>query len=196
MSVRRDLAVLGGRIVLGGYLAAHGAQQLFGSFGGPGLDRTAQGFEKQGLRPGKLMAFASGASELGGGLLTIGGLAHPVGPVAIAGTMAVATTSLRKNGPLSFPKGGYELALSDLGAALVLAAIEPGRFSLDRLLGRRLPRPLVWLTVLFGIAAAGHAINLLLRHQPEPASGSQPAPSPNGATAESAAPSNGSLAPA
>ena len=170
--------------MLGGYLAVHGAQKLFAAFGGPGLDRLATGFDRQGLRPGKVMATAAGVSEFGGGLLTLAGLAHPVGPVAISGTMAVAATTHRKNGPLA-QKGGYELALTNLGAGLVLSAIAPGRFSIDGLFRRRLPRPLVALTVLFGIAAAGHAIKLLLTHTPEPASGpkSEPAPEP---TAEAA----------
>jgi putative oxidoreductase len=167
MSVRRDIAVLAGRTVLGGYLAVHGAQKLFAAFEGPGLDRLATGFERQGLRPGKLMATAAGASEFGGGLLTMAGLAHPVGPIALTGTMAVAATTHRNNGPLA-QKGGYELALTNLGAALVLSAIHPGRFSIDGLLRRRLPKVLVGLTVLFGIAAAGHAIKLLLTHTPEP----------------------------
>ena len=167
MSVRRDLAVLVGRTVLGGYLAVHGAQILFAAFEGPGIDRLATGFERQGLRPGKVMATAAGLSDFGGGLLTMAGLAHPVGPIAITGTMAVAATSLRKNGPLA-QKRGYELALTNLGAALVLSSIHPGRFSIDGLLRRRLPRPLVALIALFGVAAAGHAISLLLRHAPEP----------------------------
>ena len=39
----RNVALLGTRLVLGGYLAVHGAQKLFGAFGGSGLDRAAAG---------------------------------------------------------------------------------------------------------------------------------------------------------
>src|SRR3984957_18508477 len=87
----RDIALLASRTVLGGYLAAHGAQKLFGTFGGHGLEPTAAGFERLGLRPGRVTATAAGLSELGGGLLTAVGLASPGGPVSIAGTMAVAS---------------------------------------------------------------------------------------------------------
>ena len=75
----RDIAVLASRAVLGGYLAAHGAQKLFGTFGGHGIEPTAAAFEGLGLRPGRVTATAAGLSELGGGLLTVAGLASPVG---------------------------------------------------------------------------------------------------------------------
>ena len=42
----RDIALLASRTVVGGYLAAHGAQKLFGTFGGHGLEPTAAGFER------------------------------------------------------------------------------------------------------------------------------------------------------
>jgi putative oxidoreductase len=90
MARTRDVALLASRAVLGGYLAAHGAQKLFGSFGGHGIEPTAAAFHQLGLRPGRVTATAAGLSELGGGLLTIAGLGDPVGPLAIAGTMAVA----------------------------------------------------------------------------------------------------------
>src|ERR1700678_3606819 len=117
----RDIALLAGRTVLGGYLAAHGAQKLFGSFGGPGLDPVAAAFDRIGLRPGRAMATVAGLSELGGGLLTAAGFADPLGPVAIAGTMAVASATHRANGPF-VANQGYELALTNLAAALSLAA--------------------------------------------------------------------------
>src|SRR5271154_1944289 len=93
----RDLALLVERLVLGGYLAAHGAQKLFGSFGGPGLDATAAGFERLGLSPGREMAILAGASERGGGLLTATGVAEPLGPIMVAGAMTVATAVHRKS---------------------------------------------------------------------------------------------------
>jgi putative oxidoreductase len=48
----RDIALLASRAVLGSYLAAHGAQKLFGTFGGHGIEPTAAAFERIGLRPG------------------------------------------------------------------------------------------------------------------------------------------------
>ena len=113
------------RAVLGGYVAAHGAQKLFGSFGGPGLDAAARGFEHMGLKPGKPMATLAAISELGGGVLTATGIADPLGPVAVAGAMTVATAVHRKDGPLS-ANGGYELPLTNLALAASLLAGGPG----------------------------------------------------------------------
>lgn len=63
----RDTGLLGLRLTLGSYLAVHGAQKLFGSFDGPGLEKVAAGFEHSGLRPGKAMALLAGGSEFFGG---------------------------------------------------------------------------------------------------------------------------------
>src|SRR5882672_7511560 len=115
------------RLVLGGYLAAHGAQKLFGLFGGPGIEGTAKGFEHIGLTPAREMAMLAGAAELGGGLLTATGIADPLGPIAIAGTMTVATVVHRKAGPLA-ANGGFELPLTNLAlAGVLLAAGHRGR---------------------------------------------------------------------
>jgi putative oxidoreductase len=164
-STLTDLGLLGARVVLGSYLAAHGAQKLFGSFDGPGLDATSQGFHHLGLRPGRVNATMAGVSELGGGLLTVAGLGGPVGPTAIAGTMVVASAVHRSAGPFS-TGGGYELPLTNLGAALALAVAGPGRYSLDGLTGLRVPRFLVRLTVAVGAVAAGVSLAKLLRAQP------------------------------
>ena len=61
----RDATLLGLRLTLGGYLAVHGAQKLFGSFDGPGLEKTGAGFERLGLKPGKAFAGLAGGAELG-----------------------------------------------------------------------------------------------------------------------------------
>jgi putative oxidoreductase len=147
----RDLALLGSRSVLGGYLAAHGAQKLFGAFGGHGLEGTGGFFESLGLAPGKEMAAAAGASELGGGALTVLGHLHPAGPVAIASTMGVAAaTAHRGNGPLA-ADGGPELPLVNMAAALALAACGPGRLTV----GKRLPG---WAGAVLAAAGAGAAV--------------------------------------
>jgi putative oxidoreductase len=178
VSKARDFALLIGRTVLGGYLAAHGAQKLFGSFGGPGLDPVASAFDQIGLRPGRAMATAAGLSEFGGGILTIAGLADPLGPVAIAGTMAVASTTHRANGPFANNQG-YELALTNLGAALCVAAVGPGRYSLDGLSGRQLPRSLRRLVVLGAVGAAASHVAMVLR-----AASPMPSPADDGSASE------------
>jgi putative oxidoreductase len=152
----RDLALLGSRSVLGGYLAAHGAQKLFGALGGHGLEGTGGFLESLGISPGKEMAAAAGAAELGGGTLTVLGHLHPTGPVAIASTMGVAAaTAHRGHGPFA-ADGGPELPLANLAAAVALATCDPGRFTV----GKRLPR---WAGAVLGLAGAAAAVALTQR---------------------------------
>jgi putative oxidoreductase len=154
-----DLALLGLRGVVGGYVAAHGAQKLFGSFGGPGLEATGQQFEEGlDLAPGREMAAAAGGSELVGGTLTAIGLGGPLGPVTIAGTMAVASqTAHRGKGPFT-ADGGPELPLTNIAASTVVALVGPGRFSLDALLRVRPSKVLVGLALAAGVGAAAAVV--------------------------------------
>jgi len=105
----RDSALLGLRLTLGGYLAVHGAQKLFGSFGGPGLEKTGAAFDRMGLRPGQAFAALAGGAELTGGILTAAGAASPVGPLAIAGAMSVASLTHADKGPM-MQTGGIRAA--------------------------------------------------------------------------------------
>ena len=162
----RDTALLGARMVLGGYLAAHGAEKLFGSFGGHGLDGTGAFFDSQGLSPGRDMARMAGITEMTSGVLTATGVLHPLGPVAAAGAMAVAVPFHRAAGPLA-SKGGYELALTNLATAAALAAAGTGKIRL----GPKLPGKLAAVTVVATAAAAGYLINKVIKFQP-------PAPTP------------------
>ena len=171
----RDVALLTSRAVLGGYLAAHGAQKLFGTFGGHGIEPTAAAFERLGLRPGRVTATAAGLSELGGGLLTVAGLASPVGPVAIAGTMAVAGTTHRASGPFAANRG-YELPATNLAAALALAAAGPGRYSLDGLTGLRLHRVITGIVAAGAVVGAAAHVAMLLRAAPPEPAPAAPAP--------------------
>jgi putative oxidoreductase len=158
----RDLALLVERIVLGGYLAAHGAQKLFGSFGGPGLEPVATAFETIGLRPGSVTARAAGLSELVGGALTMLGMADPLGPVSLVGTMAVASSTHLDNGPFTADHG-YELPLTNFATALALAATGPGRYSVDAWLGRNLPKSLARLSVAGAVGASTLTLAMVLR---------------------------------
>src|SRR5205085_1331559 len=78
------------RIVVGGLFIGHGAQKLFGWFGGGGLKGTGQMYDKIGFRPGRRMAMLAGASEFGGGALLVLGFLSPLGSAAIIGMMTAA----------------------------------------------------------------------------------------------------------
>jgi putative oxidoreductase len=153
----KSLGLLAARLILGGYLVAHGAQKLFGAFGGYGLEATGGHFESIGLKPGKAMAGVAGATELGGGALTAAGIASPLGPIMVIGTMGVAAFTHRAKGPLA-SAGGYEPALTNLAAAAALAAAGPGAFRLGPNLSPRLARR----AALVGIVMAGVSIYQLL----------------------------------
>lgn len=165
MNQMRDGGLFVLRLVMGGLMAGHGAQKLFGSFGGPGLEGTAGWLESMGLKPGKPWAFAAALSEFGGGVLSTLGLFHPLGPLAATGGMIMATVKGHWGKPIWATQGGGELAVTDLAIALALALTGDGRFSLDHLLGIRLPRGLVIaITVAEAVMLAAGIMS-----QPEPA---------------------------
>jgi putative oxidoreductase len=164
-----DLGLLALRLAVGGLLAGHGAQKLFGWFGGGGLQGTGGWLESIGFHPGERWALLAGLSEFGGGTLTALGLLHPLGPVGTLGAMSVAATDVHGGKPIWVTEGGAELPITNMAAALALALAGPGAFSLDRALGIRVPKPLAALGVLAVLAGVAYAEN-----RPRPAS-QQPA---------------------
>lgn len=167
-SILKDAGLLILRLGTGGLLAGHGSQKLFGWFSGPGLKGTAGWLESLGLTPGTPWATAASASEFGGGTLTTLGLFYPLGPLAAIGAMIMAATKAHWGKPIWVTKGGAELPLTNIVAALTLILTGPGRFSLDHLFGIRLPRSLV--IALAAIEAVMLAIGIRSRPAPPPAS--------------------------
>ena len=139
------------RVVTGGLLIGHGAQKLFGAFGGKGVRGTAQGFEKLGLEPAEEWAQVAGASEVGGGGLTALGLLSPIGPILTAAPMIVAWRKKHGDKPIWSNQGGAELPLTNLTIAAALILAGPGPISVDRLLGIKTPW---WLSLLIVIGTA------------------------------------------
>jgi putative oxidoreductase len=154
---RRDLGLLLLRLGTGGVLAAHGAQKLFGWFGGGGLSGTGQFMESVGYAPGKASAAAAGLAETGGGTLLALGLATPAAGAAAAGAMAGASAVHAPNGFFN-QNGGYEHAASLGLAAAGLAVAGPGRLSLDHALGHTVDRSWMVPVALAGTAAATLAV--------------------------------------
>ncbi|WP_432026586.1 DoxX family membrane protein [Streptomyces sp. 1222.5] len=153
---RRDLGLLLLRLGTGGVLAAHGAQKLFGWFGGHGLEGTGQFMESVGYAPGRASATAAGLAETGGGTLLALGLATPAAGAAAAGAMAGAAALHMPNGFFA-QEGGYEYAASLGLAAAGLAITGPGRLSLDHALGHVVDRG--WMVpAALGVTAAATAV--------------------------------------
>jgi putative oxidoreductase len=123
------------RVVVGLAVAAHGAQKLFGWFGGGGLRGTAGFFGQLGFRPPLAMAALAGLAELGGGLLLAFGLATPLAAFAIAVVMLNAIWAVHWKNGFWNSSGGYELNLIILAVVAAVTAAGAGRFSLDHLFG-------------------------------------------------------------
>src|SRR6478672_3785133 len=163
-----------GRLVLGLAIAAHGAQKLFGWFGGPGLDATGGMFDSLGFRPGRLFALTAGAAEVAGGLLVTLGLFGPVGPALMLSVVAVA--AIKEHWPQGFfaHNNGIELPLIYGVGAIVLALTGPGLWSLDALLGLdALSQPRIELVALL-VALAGGIANVLARRPAQPVAQAAP----------------------
>jgi len=130
-----DEALLILRVVAGLLFAGHGAQKLFGWFGGGGIEGTGGFFENIGLRPGRLHATAAGFNEFAGGLLLALGLLTPVAAALIIATMTAAVITVHaKNGPW-VTDNGYELNVLYGLIAFAVAGIGAGELSLDNALG-------------------------------------------------------------
>ena len=162
------------RLILGGYLAAHGAQKLFGWFGGYGLGGTGGWLESLGFRPGRFFALAAGLCEGVGGLLVILGFLSPLGPGLIVIAMVVAMGAVHWKNGFFVAANGVEMPLAWATCSVAMAFAGPGRYSLDALLGLLVFRP--WLvrgTIALAVVIA--LVNLWLRRSPAAAQGGSPA---------------------
>lgn len=126
------LAPLVLRIGTGLTLMPHGAQKLFGLFGGYGLQGTGQWMDSIGLHPGVLMAGLAGSAEFFGGLaLVLGLLTRPAAAIT-AFTMLIAIFSVHINNGFFMANNGFEYAFVLLVVTISLMISGAGRFSLDR----------------------------------------------------------------
>ncbi|MET9319488.1 DoxX family membrane protein [Streptomyces sp. NPDC003038] len=154
---RRDLALLTLRVGTGTVLVAHGAQKLFGWFGGGGLAGTAAAMEHMGFRPGRQSAIAAGLGEAGGGVLLALGLATPAAGAAAAGAMAGAVAV---HAPAGFfaQKGGYEYPAFLGFTAATIGLAGAGRYSVDHAAGHRFDQPWTLVLAFAGSALAAAAV--------------------------------------
>jgi putative oxidoreductase len=163
-----DLGLLALRLGVGGALAAHGSQKLFGWLGGYGPEGTGQWLDSMGFAGGgKRNAILAGLGEFGGGSLLALGLATGPAGAAVTGTMTVAASTHAPNGFFN-ANGGYELPATFGLVGTALALTGPGRYSLDHALGHKLNRR--WMAVIGLASTVGSAVYLITtRTKPEPA---------------------------
>jgi putative oxidoreductase len=170
----RDVASLVLRAAIGGTLVAHGIRH------GRTLDGTARWFGSIGFKQPRLQAAASAAVEVGAGAALIAGAGTPLAASAVVGTMTVAARSVHLPNGFFITGEGYEYVLNLSAASVALAALGPGAFSIDRLLGidDKLSGPQrAALAAGLGLAtAAAQLAAFWQRPAPKQAAPGQPAP--------------------
>ena len=156
------------RLVVGLTMAAHGAQKLFGWFGGYGIAGTGQFLEQLGFRPGRMHAAQAGLAESVAGFFLAAGFLTPAAAAALVAVMLVAAVSVHIKNGFFAQSGGYEYTLLLGGAALALAFTGPGALSLDQALGISRSGE-AWGLAALAAGLIGGAVPLLAR-KPAPAS--------------------------
>ena len=164
MSKSTDLGLLALRLGFGAAAASHGAQKLFGWFGGYGIEGTGGFFESVGFTPGKRNATFAGLAEGAGGAAVALGLATGPAGAALTGNMVVAST-LHGFEKFYAADGGPETALTYGLVGTVLTLTGAGRYSLDELTGHVLDKP--WMRVVAYASAAGAATAIILARRRE-----------------------------
>lgn len=190
--MRWGLALL--RWLVGGLFMAHGAQKLFGAFGGHGLEGTGQFFEQHlEMAPGKRNALAAGVSELGGGAALAAGVATPLAATALTGTMTTAIWKVHKDKGFFTSNGGWEFNAVLIAATAAIVDAGPGPLALGRREGHG---ALVTLAAIgAGVAGGFGAMELARREhakrqeakQPGGGQGSGAGPGPGESAGEPAA---------
>lgn len=149
-----DPALLVLRLAVGLTFSAHGAQKLFGAFGGHGIQGTGGFFEQIGLRPGRIHAWAAGLAEFLGGLAIALGLVTPIAAAALIGVMTAAVLTVHlKNGFFNTSQG-YEYNLVLAATLFALSGVGAGAWSLDNALDIDLTG-IAWALGALGVGLAG-----------------------------------------
>lgn len=161
-----NLALLVLRLVFGLTVAAHGAQKLFGWFGGPGITGFSSWLQSLGIKPAKQWAVVASLAEFAGGLLVALGLVTPIAALAVCGSMLVAILVVHAGKGFFVQNGGYEFPLAILAAMVAISIAGPGVFSLDQLLRVSLVEPITWYVAAV-LALVGTAASLVSTKLPE-----------------------------
>jgi len=126
------------RLAVGAIFVAHGAQKLFGLWGGGGPNGTAAFFAQLGLTPAFPLAIFVGLVELFGGLLLLAGAFTAIVSAVLTINMLVAVWTVHVpngfflNWTMTPGQGhGYEFNLVLIGALVSLMFTGPGALSFD-----------------------------------------------------------------
>jgi putative oxidoreductase len=152
-----DTGLLILRVFIGVALAAHGAQKLFGWWGGPGVRGFVGHLTHMRFRPAPLWVAGAIGTEIGGGILLALGLLSPLGSVGVGAAMLMAIFAVHWGKGFFGQHGGFEVPLLYLVAGAALGITGPGSYSLDSFFKITLPEPVVGI-VAAALAVAGVAL--------------------------------------
>ena len=123
------------RVLLGVIFALHGAQKLFGAFGGPGMTGFATMLDRLGITPGYFWAWVDAITEFAGGVSLVGGFLTRFWAAALLVDMIVAIVKVNWARGFFWLQGGFEMPLVLGVIALALVLTGPGAVALDEGLG-------------------------------------------------------------
>lgn len=163
-----DFGLLLLRVVLGLTMAAHGYNKFFG---GGRIKGTAGWFESIGMKPGTFHARVAATTEMAAGIGLAVGLFTPVAAAGFVALMLVAAWTVHRHNGFFIVKEGWEYNLVLAAAAVAIAGIGAGRYSLDYALFRDTGiYPLLhgWcgLAIALGLGLAGGIGQLVIFFRP------------------------------
>jgi putative oxidoreductase len=182
--VSTDIPALLLRLSIGPMLVAHGANKVAGS---GGLEGTTRWFDALGLKPAAVHARLAAGTEIGAGTLITLGAGFPVPPAAVIGLMATAAATDHKGKGFFVFKGGWEYTGVVAGVSAALAALGPGRVSVDYLRGKH-RHGLRWAVLAVAIGVGNAALLLKTSYRPETKESAEPAAADAAETEVEAAP--------
>jgi putative oxidoreductase len=181
MAASLNVALLVLRVVAGLTLAGHGAQKLFGWFGGPGVAKMSGSLRMQGFKPAGLWTAFVVIGEVGGGLSLALGLLTPLGAAGAIGAMFMAIAKSHWKNGFWNSKRGIEFPLQLLAIGVALGIAGPGDYALDSALG--LTTHELELPLFLAFTAAALVVDLIGLAITRNAASPAPAPAPAAAPA-------------
>lgn len=154
-----DLGLLVVRVIVGVLFFGHGAQKLFGWYGGYGLEGTGGYFEQLGFPNGKVQAAVAGLAEAGGGILLALGLLTPLALVMLTSVMLVAVIKAHLSKGIWASNGGYEYNLVLVATVFAVTGVGAGKWSLDHALSLNVAGT-GWALGALGVGLLGGALAL------------------------------------
>ena len=161
-----DVAIALLRVVAGLLMLGHGAQKLFGAFGGHGIRGFGGWLGSTGLPAPTFFAWLVALCEFVGGVLFVIGLVSPFAALAISAAMLGAIVFVHWSKGIWASNGGFEFPLVLLAIAFVVGLVGPGRYAVDSLYGISLPAQTIYTAGLIIEVIALAVLQVIRSRQP------------------------------